>query len=116
MTVALNLGLAGLAVLALLPLLFYLLYLLWTEWRLVPSGINATRVLMVVWSGTFEFMLLWSLYTTWHRTAFEKPTPWVEEGSLASTILLFTCAMISLVVFVLRQKNAASASYHRREH
>jgi len=114
MTQAVNLGLAGLAALALLPLLFYVLYLLVTEWRLVPSGINATRVLMAAWSVTFEFLVLWKLYATWYRAAYDVSTPYVEEGSLATTILLFGCAVVSLVAFILRQRDEASQTYNRR--
>jgi hypothetical protein len=115
MTVATNLGLAGLTSLLLLPLLGYLLYLLATEWRLVPPGINGTRVLMVFWSVTFEFLVLWKLYATWYRTVHDESTPWVEEGSLATTILLFLCAVISLVVFILRQRTAAARYFRDRE-
>lgn len=107
MTLALNLALGGLAMLAFLPLLVYLLYILAVEWSAVPSGIKATRLMMIVWSLTFMLQLGWKVYAGYHRAVDDGPVPYVEEFSLATTAALFVCAVMSLVAFGLRQRNSA---------
>ena len=112
MTLALNLGI-GVAMLAFLPLLGYMLYILARE--VAPGHARDQRdpdhdgglVDHVHAPGRLEAVR--GLVAGDRRG---RPAAVPGGRSLATTVSLFVCAVMSLVTFILRQKSAADTHRH----